>query len=102
MRLGKTDDLKKFYLNIEKDYLRVGAYLNKTNLQKLATQDDFWKDIIEDVEGIETYLGKELKPITEDQKKHQELTTLTLEKYQKGENISDLIVQSGILRKSLG
>jgi len=102
MREGKTDDLQKFYINIVEDYKNTGGFINKKNLEILASKDEFWKTIQKDVAGIEEFLGEELKPLTEEQKEHQKITTKALQKYLKGENIQEEIIQSGVLRRSLG
>jgi len=102
MREGKTDDLQKFYISIVEDYKNTGGFLNKKNLEILASKDQFWKTIQEDVLGVEEFLGFELAPIDKNQQEHHKITTKALQKFLKGQDIQQEIIESGALRKSLG
>ncbi len=97
-----NDLLKKYYLNLKKDLLRAGAYLNKKNLQTLAKKDKSWQEILEDVKGIEEYLGISLGPKSPDELSHQTLTSKILSNLNSGKNLTKLIEKAALLRKSLG
>jgi phosphoenolpyruvate carboxylase len=100
--LGLLDNLRRYYLNFQDDYQRLGGFLNKANLAKLAEQNTAWEQVQADVEELENVLGFDLRPRTDEEIEHQEISTQVLEKLEKGEDISNLITQGGILRKSLG
>jgi phosphoenolpyruvate carboxylase len=103
MKIGKIDDLKKFYLNLEKDYNQVLRFVNRDNLLKLTKKDDSWKEVLADLEGIEDLLGLQAGPVTEEEKEHQEITGKILDKLESDTpEISSLISKSGKLRRSLG
>jgi phosphoenolpyruvate carboxylase len=101
-KAGKINLLEKIYINLKQDYIEVGGFLNKQNLSKLAAKDSFWKEVETDVLEIESFLGQALEPQTEEQKQHNIKTSQLLNKFLNGENISDLITETGILRKSIG
>lgn len=94
--------LQKYYLNLKKDLIRAGGYLNKKNLETLAKNDKTWEGILEDVKGIEEYLGVSLGPKTPDELAHQKLTSKILLNLKSGKNLEKLITQAALLRKSLG
>ncbi len=103
-KMGKLSKLQEFYLNLQSDYERVGSFLNKDNLQKLAKTEVAWQEVWEDVQEIENILGLELKPQTEAEKEHCRLAGEILDLLQSGQtkNLEELITQTGVLRKSLG
>ena len=94
--------LEKYYLNLSLDLERAGRYLNKKVLRLLAKKNKSWKGIEEDILEIEKYLGEELKPKTEDEIKHQELSSKIYSNLTKGKDIKNLVEQAALLRKSLG
>lgn len=106
--IGKTLELKqmkiveKYYKNIKFDLLRAGRFLNKKNLDKLIKKYPSIKSFKKKILIIEKYLGEKLEPKTLEEKRHQILTTKIWNEFEKGKNISDLIVRAAILRKSLG
>jgi phosphoenolpyruvate carboxylase len=103
MKIGKIDDLKKFYLNLEKDYTQVLKFVNRDNLLRLSKKDDSWKEVLEDLEGIEDLLGLQAGPVTGEEKEHQEITSRILDKLESDTaEIRQLISKAGKLRRSLG
>ncbi|MGH7246118.1 MAG: phosphoenolpyruvate carboxylase [Candidatus Levyibacteriota bacterium] len=94
--------LEKNYINIKKDIIRSGKFLNKNNLHKLARVSGGWKDIIESIEEIEEYVGQSLGPVTVEEKKHQTLTQKILLSLENKKMLSQYIKQAAIIRKSLG
>lgn len=100
--LGLLDNLRRYYLNFEADYRRLGAFLNKTNLQKLASQNPEWAEVQTDVEELEDVLGFALQPQTDEEHQHQELSARVWHGLEKNQDLTDLITQAGVRRKSLG
>lgn len=94
----------KTYLNYESDLLRAGKYLNKKNLQSLAKTSTQWKQLQEDVEFVEKYLGT-VGPQTAEEKKHEQLTTKIYQQMQTKTLTNEstkLIEKAALLRKSVG
>lgn len=102
LRQKKLDLVEKYYLGIRTDLERAGRYLNKTVLEKMAKKSKAFRLILEDVSEVEKYLGKELGPITVDEKAHKIFTGEIYERFINGVNITGLIEETAVLRKSLG
>ncbi len=94
--------LEKHYLNFKKDVVNAGRYLNKENLDKLAKEYPELKNVQEDVAALEEYFGEKLEPKTLEEKEHQILASKLVDKLDKKENLTDLIVRTAKLRRSLG
>jgi len=94
--------LEKHYLNFKKDIVIAGRYLNKENLLKLSEQYPELKNVQEDIKLLESYFGITLEPKTLEEKEHQILTSKIVDKLDKNENLTDLIVRAAKLRRSLG
>ena len=99
---GYLPVIEKHYLFLKEDLEQAGKYVNKEVLQKLAANSPAFSGILEDVVYIEKYLGKELKPMTEEDKAHHILVDQIFQKLEKKQSLTDLITEAGILRKSLG
>jgi phosphoenolpyruvate carboxylase len=122
---GLLDTLLDYYPFIKKDYQRTVKFINLENIEKLAnkkitinTEDTesvhlAFEEILEDIKLAKSILDISLEPDTDLEKKHQELTTIILEKLanlnhfdeqdkQKKQEIQNLITEAGICRKSLG
>lgn len=102
IRDGKKELLEKFYINIKRDLLRAGAFLDKDILSKFAKKSSAWNEVMEDVKVIEKYLGVEFAPLTIEEKEHQRIVKNIYNKLNKGEKPTDLLEQAAILRRSLG
>jgi phosphoenolpyruvate carboxylase len=93
--------LKEYYPNLIKDTKDWGQYFNEDNLAKLVAKNKAWKMVEEDVQGVKDVLGVALGPDTENTNHHSHYSSHML-LTQDPEELSDLIYQSGILRRSLG
>jgi phosphoenolpyruvate carboxylase len=93
---------ERFYKNLRNDLIFAGRYLNKKNLAELAQRNRYWRDIAMDITLIEGYFGITLGPKKNGDIEHQKITTTALKRYRAGKSISQQIVASGKLRKSLG
>lgn len=91
--------LRQAYPSLSEDYEAAGRYLNMENLQEFADGSAAWKEVLQDVTAIQSALGIELGPRTDDEKKHYELAAKL-----KGSSsgASDLIERMARLRRSLG
>jgi phosphoenolpyruvate carboxylase len=94
--------LEKYYINLKKDLRQAGKYLNKENLAQLIKQYPEVKNIQEDVNAIEDYLGEKLGPKTLEEKEHHIMSSKIYEKLQKKENLTELITRAALLRRSMG
>jgi len=94
--------LEKYYLNIKDDLRRAGRFLQKEILIELANKSAVWKDILEDVLGIEKYLGEKLEPKSKEEKEHFEIVKKLHEKLNSGKKYQMYLNRLAVLRKSLG
>lgn len=102
IRDGKKELLEKFYINIKRDLLRAGAFLNKDVLLKLAKKSSAWNEVIEDVKAIEKYLGVEFMPITSEEKEHSMTVSKIYKMLKNDERPTEFLERAAILRRSLG
>lgn len=101
-KMGSINIVLSLYKNVKKDLERAGYYLNKENVMLLAKKMGGWYDILDDIKNIEKELGIELGPKTEAHKKHYKLSQRIFNNLSNSKNITRLISEGGILRKSLG
>lgn len=99
---GTDQLLEEHYLNIKKDFINAGRFLNKNNLRKLAKTSPVWQDILDNVEIVENYLGIQFEPTSAVEKKHFQLTDKILAGLHEKQSITEAINKSAILRKSMG
>ncbi len=99
---GNLSLVEKYYFNLHKDLNQAGRYLNKDVLLRLSKKSQGWKEIAEDVKIIEDYLGQNLEPKTPQQKAHKIFTDSIYEGFSNGIQMTDLIEEAAVLRKSLG
>jgi len=101
-QLGKSDIFQQFYINVQSDLLRSGAFLNKQVLKSLAKTSPAWSDVLTDVKEIEKYFAITLGPKTEEERSHQEITDIIFAKLQAGLPLLQEIEQAALLRHSIG
>lgn len=94
--------LEKYYLNIKEDLRRAGRFVQKDELIKLAKNSQVWKDILEDIEEVERYLGEELKPKTREEKEHYKIVEKLQQKLNSGKKYQGYLNRLAVLRKSIG
>lgn len=94
--------LEKYYLNFKKDLMFAGQFLNKNNLAKLAKTKKAWRQVLDDVEILESYLGVKFGPQTSRAKRHFQLSTKFYADWRRGKKLGANIIASGKLRQSLG
>ena len=99
---GTLRIIEKFYLNLHNDLQRAGHYLNKKVLAILSRKSQGWREIQQDVEIVEDYLGEELRPETPQEKAHLIFTESIYDGYTKGIGLTDLIEEAAVFRRSLG
>lgn len=99
---GKEILLEKYYVGLRKELKRAGGFLYKEGLAKLARQSEMWKGILEDVRQIESYLGEELRPVTQEEVEHAKIVKKLYKKLESGKPYIDYLQILAVLRKSLG
>ncbi len=102
IKQGHTKIIEKYYRNLKADLLRAGRYVNKDVIKQLAKTTNDWQTVLEDINGIENYLGQKLEPKSKDEKKHHKLTGKIYNKLDKPDQLPDLITQAALLRHSMG
>ena len=90
------------YKNFRRDLLYAGRFLNKHNLEELGKMNRAWKDVAKDVEYLEEYLDEELKPWSNEDMVYGNLTGNALLLLKDKKDFSELIVETGKYRRSLG
>lgn len=95
-------DVEPFYVNFRKDLMLAGAYLNRGNLRELAMHNKGWKGIETDVDLLEKLLGVSFGPGTKDARSHERIASSALRCFRAGKPLTEAILESGVLRRSLG
>lgn len=93
--------VKNNYVNLTSNLVTAGKFLNRDNLAKLSDKNSAWKHIAQDIEAVEQILDIKLGPSSQEEHKHQELSSKLLEITTK-EQKTEIITKMAVLRKSLG
>jgi phosphoenolpyruvate carboxylase len=99
---GYLPFIKRLYVNLERDLVHAGKYLNKENLALLAKEYPAFKDVMEDIREIEKMFGIELGPLKDYHFLHRNFSSNIYHKMKMGENPSEDVVSAAKIRKSLG
>jgi len=95
-------DVEKYYVNLKKDLVLAGRCLNKENLEKLVKNKNGWSQIKKDIDFIEEILGITLGPKTDEDFMYRNHTSNFYFLWKNKASLSDEIIASGKIRKSLG
>jgi phosphoenolpyruvate carboxylase len=101
-KTNKLNLIKKYHVNLKSDMLRAGRFLYKPGLNLMAKKSQAWKNILKDVENIEKVLKISLGPRTLDEQMHFWLSAKFHKSLRSGRNLTKLIEQQALLRKSMG
>ena len=99
---GLLEPLELFYVNVRRDLLEAGTYLNKENLRFLIERSSAWQDVQDDIDAIEAYLGEELGPRTPEQFLHRNFASNSYFLWHAGREFSGPLLEAAKLRRSLG
>jgi len=99
---GLKEVVEKYYLNLKKDLVKSGRFLNKENLLKLSGKVSAWQEVREDVNYVEDYLGIELGPETPEEVEHVRLTSKIYKLLEDQKEMIYELTCAALLRKSLG
>lgn len=94
--------LDQEYPSMKEDIYRAGRYLNVDNLSQLAAKNSAWKAVDKDIKLAEAYFGEVIRPVTNSEKAHKNLTANVLILRHNKEALTPLLNQMAIIRKSLG
>lgn len=102
MKNGTLKTIEKHYINLRKDFIHAGKYLNKENLNELAKKYPVFREIKTDVQEMENYLGVELGPIKTKHFIYRNLVSSIYLRLKDRSDFSDELEQAASIRKSLG
>jgi len=98
----ELDLVTKEYKNLRNDAEQAGRYLNTDNLEKLARTNKAWKQVQIDISNAESILDLQFRPHTNTEMAHRNLSSNALIFKNNKTELSKLINEMAILRKSLG
>jgi phosphoenolpyruvate carboxylase len=102
-KAGALSDLEEAFPTLGLRLRTAGRFLNKENLQLLASSQSAWKPVLEDVTQIESYLGEVLGPVEDEQLLHRNLTSSIRLLVAKNKPAAASEVQrAALLRRSVG
>jgi phosphoenolpyruvate carboxylase len=101
-KAGNLHLIEKHYYNLKHDLYFAGKFLYKSGLVSLAKKSKAWKNILNDVEEIESYLGEPLAPKYLNEREHQLISAKIHKQLKSGQHLSHLIEQAAVLRHSMG
>ncbi|PIR44975.1 MAG: phosphoenolpyruvate carboxylase [Candidatus Vogelbacteria bacterium CG10_big_fil_rev_8_21_14_0_10_51_16] len=102
IKLNDFTLINKYYKNHIRDIVHAGKFLNWGNLKKLGEKNIAWQDIDHDIKRFESIFSIKCGPRRTKSEPYVKLTNLLLAAKDSHIKVQKLIVQSGILRKSLG
>lgn len=75
LKAGHLPLIRRLYVNLVRDLMHAGKYLNKENLALLAKKHRGFREIATDVQEVENILGIELGPVKDRHFLHRNLTS---------------------------
>lgn len=99
---GKLPLIEKLYLNLRADLRHAGKYFNPENLVLLTEEYPALKDYAEDIRLIEEILEIPIGPVEPHHFIHRNVASSVYWTMKQGNDLSDIITRSGLMRKSLG
>lgn len=100
--MGILELIDRLCPQLRRDLNRAGHYLNRENLELLTKQESTWKNVQEDVEAIQEYLGQDIGPERAHHMIHRNFTSNIFHRLQLGQNFSEDVLHAAEIRKSLG
>lgn len=99
---GLLETLEKHFFTLRWELEHAGKYLNRDNLNELAEKYSWAKDIQEDIRLCEEILNIKVGPHKDHHHLHKNLTSNILLKRKLNLDFSDDLLESALLRRSLG
>lgn len=94
--------IEKYYLNLRSDLTKASRFVHREYIQEQAKHLPAWADLLEDIVGIEEYLGEKVGPITEEEKEHKQVVSAVVKQLETDDIDPQLLGQGAVLRKSMG
>jgi len=99
---GKIKTIEKHYMNLRADFIHAGKYLNKENLNELARTYPVFREVKQDVQEVENYLGVELGPLKTKHYIYRNLVSSIYLRHKEKQDFSSEMEEAAALRRSLG
>ncbi len=99
---GTLAYIEQYYLNIKDNLKAALGFVNVNALELLANESAAWKDVLDDVRGVEEYLGVQAGPTTPEQLEHAQLSQYIASHLHDMASCKDQLTTQAHLRKSLG
>lgn len=94
--------LEKYFISFRSEMERASKFVHKKALLQLAKKDSAWKAVLDDVRGLEEYLGHPLEPDNGDEQRHYGVVTAIHEQLEHHSISPADIEEAAKLRRSLG
>ncbi len=94
--------LEKYFISFKSEMERASKFVHKKALLQLAKKDSAWKAVLDDIRGLEEYLGHPLEPDTGDEQRHYGVVTAIHEQLEHHSISPADIEEAAKLRRSLG
>lgn len=99
---GKLGIVEKYFVHLKESLKKAMAYVNKDALSLLSDRSPYWSDIREDIRQIESYVGVQAGPISDEEKEHAALAWYIVSNLDNIESSAEQLDAAAKLRKSLG
>ena len=100
--MGWRELIDKHFFTLVWELTHAGKFLNMENLERLAKEFDWAREVLEDVRLCGEILGIEFGPKKDHHFLHRNVTSNILLRKGLGEDFSGDILEAAVLRKSLG
>lgn len=102
IKTGRLELLEKFYIGLKRELETAGRFLNKKELEKLARKSEAWSGVLEDARQIESYLGKNLGPVSSKETEYAKIVEELHQKVISGRPYERNLRTLASLRRSVG
>jgi len=103
---GLLDVLDKYYPALRADLEHAGKYLNRENIELAAKDEEVFREIQNDIDAIDEYMGKPINPYKTHHMIHRNLTSTMFHRFREEspdtEALQHDIVEAATIRRSLG
>lgn len=99
---GLLEILKKHFSTMTWELKHAGKFVNKENLGRFARENDWAKEILEDIRLCEKHLEIEVGPQKDRHFLHRNLTSNIVVKQELGVDFGGDLVEAAVMRRSLG
>jgi len=101
-KTGAMEHIEHYYLNLKDNLTSAIGFVNVKAIELMANDSLAWKDVLEDVRGVEEYLGIQAGPTTPEEKEHAQLSQYIAGHLHDMSSCTEQLSTQAHLRKSLG